>query len=66
MDEDDIHTFLEAAKKTPYQALNNNSLEPTVRALGQLSPQSQETVISLVGQLARESDNLDAVSPLTY
>ena len=30
-----------------------NTLEPTVRALSQLSPQSQETIISLVGQLAQ-------------
>ncbi len=44
----------------------NNAIEPTIRALNQLSPQSQETIISLVEQLARELDNLDAVSPLTY
>ena len=30
----------------------NNALEPTVRALQQLSPQNQETIISLVRQLA--------------
>ena len=41
---------------------DNSSLEPTVRALSQLSPQSQETIISLVGQLAqREGINV----PLT-
>ena len=39
-----------------------NTLEPTVKALGQLSPQSQETIIALVGQLAqREGINV----PLT-
>jgi len=31
---------------------DNSSLEPTIRALGQLSPQSQETIASLVRQLA--------------
>jgi len=31
----------------------NTALEPTIRALQQLSPQSQETIISLVGQLAQ-------------
>ena len=30
---------------------NDNILEPTVRALGQLSPSSQQAVIALVGQL---------------
>ena len=30
----------------------DNALEPTVRALNQLSPQSQETIVSLVRQLA--------------
>ena len=44
----------------------NNALDPTIGAIRQLSPQSQETIISLVGQLARDLDNLDAVSPLTY
>jgi len=41
---------------------DNSSLEPTIRALGQLSPQSQETIASLVRQLAgREGINV----PLT-
>lgn len=35
------------------QHANDNSLEPTVRALHQLSPQSQETITTLVGQLAQ-------------
>ena len=34
------------------QHTDDSNLEPTVRALHQLSPQSQETIISLVGQLA--------------
>jgi len=37
----------------------DSALEPTIGALGQLSPQSQETIISLVGQLAqREGINV--------
>ena len=40
----------------------SNAIEPTIRALNQLSPQSQETIICLVGQLAqREGINV----PLT-
>ncbi|GAI61334.1 unnamed protein product, partial [marine sediment metagenome] len=40
----------------------DNSLEPTMKAINQLSPQSQETIVSLVGQLAqREGVNV----PLT-
>jgi len=42
--------------------LGNSSLEPTIRALGQLSPQAQEIAASLVRQLAqREGINV----PLT-
>ncbi len=41
------------------QLTNNNMLEPTTRALNQLSPQSQETVTALVKQLAeREGINV--------
>jgi len=45
---------------TNQQLANGNAtLEPTTRALLQLSPQSQETVIALVGQLAnREGINV--------
>ncbi len=32
---------------------SNTTLELAIRALQQLSPQSQETIISLVGQLAQ-------------
>lgn len=38
---------------------NDNILEPTIRALQQLSPSSQGAVIALVGQLAeREGVNV--------
>ncbi|MFC1941544.1 tyrosine-type recombinase/integrase [Chloroflexota bacterium] len=41
----------------------NHSLEPTVRALQQLSPQSQETAIALISQLAqREGVNMPLTS----
>ena len=40
----------------------NDNLEPTIRALGQLSPQSQRAVISLVRQLAQR-EGIDV--PLT-
>lgn len=41
---------------------DSSSLEPTVRALHQLSPQNQETIISLVRQLAQR-EGIDV--PLT-
>ena len=44
-----------------------NTLEPTVKALGQLSPQSQETIISLARQLAqREGDQRTINSILQF
>ncbi len=36
----------------PTANISSNSIEPTVRALGQLSPSSQGAVIALVGQMA--------------
>ena len=49
---------------TNLQLANGNAaLEPTTRALSQLSPQSQETVIALVRQLAeREGDQRPSIS----
>ena len=36
----------------PTAIINSNSIEPTIRALGQLSPSSQGAVVALVRQLA--------------
>ena len=45
------------------QHTNDSALEPTVRALSQLSPQSQETIASLVRQLAgREGINIPLIA----
>jgi len=47
---------------TNQQQTNDNTLEPTVRAFDQLSPQSQEMAMSLVRQLAeREGINVSLV-----
>ena len=46
----------------PTANMKSNPIEPTMRALGQLSPQNQETITSLIRQLAqREGINV----PLT-
>ena len=43
----------------PTANIDSNSIEPTIRALRQLSPQSQQAAIALVKQLAeREGMNI--------
>jgi len=43
-------------------AADNSSLEPTIRAFGQLSPQAQEIAPSLVRQLAEGEENRTSLS----
>jgi len=43
--------------------MESNSIEPTMRALGQLSPSSQEAVMALVKQLA-EREGITIMSTL--